>query len=132
MPGDEFVHLHVASGFSARYGACHPQDLVRGAADLGMEALALTDRDTVTGAVRHAKACMKAGVRPIFGVDLAVGAFTPALARRARPPVRGDAHVMEPPLRITVLARSAAGWGRLCRLVSAAHASPADGLPVAS
>ncbi|MFS1303378.1 DNA polymerase III subunit alpha [Streptosporangium longisporum] len=127
------MHLHVASGFSARYGASHPQDLVRAAADLGMEALALTDRDTVTGAVRHAKACMRAGVRPILGVDLAVAAQIPApAARTARTPVRGGARVTEPPLRITVLARSATGWGRLCRLVSAAHANPAGGFPLAS
>ena len=31
MP-DPFVHLHVASGYSLRYGASHPQDLVARAA----------------------------------------------------------------------------------------------------
>ena len=36
-----------------------------------MDTLALTDRDGVYGAVRFAKACMTAGVRPILGVDLA-------------------------------------------------------------
>lgn len=99
-----------------------------------MGALALTDRDSVTGAVRHAKACMQAGVRPIFGVDLAVAAHAsrPAASRRPRTPLRGGAHVLEPPLRVTVPACSAAGWGRLCRLVSAAHANPVDGFPLAS
>ncbi|MFD7897727.1 DNA polymerase III subunit alpha [Streptomyces sp. NPDC059743] len=128
-----FTHLHVASGFSARYGASHPQDLVRRAAELGMGALALTDRDSVTGAVRHAKACMSAGVRPIFGVDLAVPAFDTAKApRRSRTPVRGGGHVAEPHLRVTLLAGSVSGWARICRLVSAAYAHPVDGFPVAS
>lgn len=98
-----------------------------------MGALALTDRDSVTGAVRHAKACMSAGVRPIFGVDLAVPAFDTAKAPpRSRTPVRGGGHVAEPRLRVTLLAGSVGGWARICRLVSAAYAHPVDGFPVAS
>lgn len=46
------MHLHVASGYSMRYGASHPEALVPRAAERGMEWLALTDRDNVTGAVR--------------------------------------------------------------------------------
>lgn len=46
-----FTHLHVASGFSLRYGASHPEALAERAAERGMAALALTDRDTVAGAV---------------------------------------------------------------------------------
>jgi hypothetical protein len=49
-----YAHLHVASGYSARYGASHPEQLVRAAAERGMDTLALTDRDTVTGSVRFA------------------------------------------------------------------------------
>lgn len=55
MPG--FTHLHTASGFSLRYGASHPERLAERAAERGMDAAALTDRDTVAGAVRFAKAC---------------------------------------------------------------------------
>src|SRR4051794_41644410 len=55
-----------------RYGANHPADLVSRAAEHGMAALALTDRDGLYGAVKFALACRSAGVRPIFGVDLAV------------------------------------------------------------
>ncbi|MFF0549663.1 DNA polymerase III subunit alpha [Streptomyces sp. NPDC004311] len=129
------VHLHVASGFSARYGASHPRDLVRRAAERGIDTLALTDRDTVTGAVRFAKAALEAGVRPVFGVDVAVAPHAPSrpgAGPRPRTPARGGAHVVEPPLRVTLLARSAAGWGRLCRLVSAAHAHVGGGAPVVS
>ncbi|WP_392748916.1 DNA polymerase III subunit alpha [Streptomyces sp. LN590] len=125
------VHLHVASGFSARYGASHPHDLVARAAERGIGTLALTDRDTVTGVVRFAKAATAAGVRPVFGVDVAVAAHSPAgPAQRGRAPVRGGAHVVEAPLRVTLLAQDAAGWGRLCRLVSAAHATSAGGPPI--
>jgi len=123
-----FAHLHVASGYSARYGAAHPEHLVRRAAERGMTALALTDRDTVTGAVRFAQACAKDGVRPIFGVDLAVEALAPPPpAQRRRTPARGGAHVVEPPLRFVLLAQNRAGWARLCRITSAAHARTGAG-----
>ncbi|SEG80601.1 DNA polymerase III, alpha subunit [Actinacidiphila yanglinensis] len=123
-----FAHLHVASGYSPRYGASHPEDLVARAAERGMDTLALTDRDTVTGAVRFAQACAAAGVRPVFGVDVAVEPLVPpAPGRRPRTPVRGGAHVVEPPLRVVLLAQDRIGWARLCRLVSAGHAGVARG-----
>ncbi|XIE81643.1 DNA polymerase III subunit alpha [Streptomyces sp. SBR177] len=126
-------HLHVSSGFSARYGASHPQDLVARAAERGIGTLALTDRDMVTGTVRFAKAATAVGVTPVFGVDLGVAAHAPAAAVRRRTPVRGGAHVTEAPFRATFLAQDAAGWGRLCRMVSAAHADAfPTGAPVAA
>ncbi|MEU8522543.1 DNA polymerase III subunit alpha [Streptomyces sp. NBC_01216] len=146
MPG--FTHLHTASGFSLRYGASHPERLAERAAERGMDALALTDRDTVAGVVRFAKACEKAGVRPLFGVDLAVApparpSSPPARGRgpaatsgsggwpgvgetrtsARRVPVRGGAFVDESATRAVLLARSRAGWAALCRTITAAHAA---------
>ncbi|MGW7454419.1 DNA polymerase III subunit alpha [Streptomyces sp. NPDC054787] len=80
MPG--FTHLHTVSGFSMRYGGSHPERLAERAAERGMDALALTDRDTLAGAVRFAKACAAAGIRPLFGVDMAV---SPAVSSEAGP-----------------------------------------------
>lgn len=125
MPG--FTHLHTVSGFSLRYGASHPERLAERASERGMDALALTDRDTLGGAVRFAKACAAAGVRPLFGVELAVEGFEPSRSdeavRRRRVPVRGGAFVDETTPRVTFLAREGArGWADLCRIVSAAHA----------
>ncbi|MDQ0990054.1 DNA polymerase III subunit alpha [Streptomyces sp. V3I7] len=125
MPG--FTHLHTVSGFSLRYGASHPERLAERASERGMDALALTDRDTLAGAVRFAKACARVGVRPLFGVDLAVG--EPVRRERRRTPVRGGAFVDESVPRVTFLARDGArGWADLCRLVSAAHGG-GDGAP---
>jgi error-prone DNA polymerase len=139
-----FTHLHVASGFSLRYGASHPERLVERAAERGMRALALTDRDTVAGTVRFTKACREAGVRPLLGADLAVadGGTTgggpagdgnvsgnrrqPPSTRRT--PVRGGTFVDESEPRVVLLARDGDGWAALCRLVSAAHAG--GGRPV--
>ncbi|TFV61875.1 UNVERIFIED_ORG: DNA polymerase III subunit alpha [Bacillus sp. AZ43] len=149
---DPFVHLHVASGYSMRYGANHPADLVTRAAEHGMTALALTDRDGLYGAVKFALACRSAGVRPIFGVDLAVApdpgiSLPPPLARSLdggvpprmrtatpgrRVPVRGGASVDPRLPRVTFLARDGAGWRSLCRLTSATHLRGTRGEPVSS
>lgn len=140
VPG--FTHLHTVSGFSMRYGGSHPERLAERAAERGMDALALTDRDTLAGAVRFAKACAKAGIRPLFGVDLAVpsaggadgtagtgtGAGAGTRTVRRRTPVKGGAFIDESAPRAVFLARDgAAGWAELCRLVTAAHAETGTG-----
>ncbi|MGK5533544.1 DNA polymerase III subunit alpha [Streptomyces sp. URMC 129] len=136
----DFTHLHVASGFSLRYGASHPGRLAERAGERGMSAVALTDRDTLAGAVRFAKACARAGVRSLYGVDLAVGPREEdeeggeggeGARRRPRTPVRGGAYVDESTQRAVFLARDGAtGWAQLCRLVTAAHAGGGGQRPV--
>ncbi len=143
---EEFTHLRVASGYSMQYGASHPGDLVRRAAELGMTRLALTDRDGMYGSVRFAKACLAAGLEPVIGVDLATrfSARHPA-SRIGRAPTAakggssselwragqiGADRALGMP-RVVVLARNRAGWARLCRLVSAIHLSGERGSPVA-
>src|SRR4051794_38795304 len=129
-----------------RFGANHPADLVVRAAEHGMRALALTDRDGLYGAVKFALACRAADVRPIFGVDLAVApapetTVPPALARvlgeppprtSRRSPARGGASVDPRLPRVTFLARDGAGWRSLCRLTSATHLRGTRGEPVSS
>src|SRR5262245_4013191 len=136
---DPFVHLHVASGYSLRYGASHPQTLVERAAEQEMDTLALTDRDGTYGAVKFARACHVAGIRPLLGVELAHHPTQPwtAPAPSPRTPVRGGSY-RDPAVgglpRVTVLASAdglslnglsggRAGWAALCRLVSATHLS---------
>jgi error-prone DNA polymerase len=127
---DPFVHLHVASGYSLRHGASHPRRLAALAAEHGMDALALTDRDGLYGAVKHAQACQQAGIRPVFGVDLAVAAAVP---RARRTPARGGAFDRTDALpRVVLLARDGRGWAALCRLVSATHLAGERGAPVCS
>ncbi|WP_030255677.1 MULTISPECIES: DNA polymerase III subunit alpha [Streptomyces] len=119
-----FAHLHVASGYSVRYGASLPGHLVERAAELGLRELALTDRDTVAGVVRFARACAGTGIRPLFGADLAVpllGQVQPA--QRGRTPARGGAFVADSAPRVTLLARDGQGWANLCALITAGWAA---------
>ncbi|MEE4545626.1 PHP domain-containing protein [Streptomyces sp. V4-01] len=128
MGGGGFTHLHAVSGFSLRYGAGHAARLAERAAERGMAALALTDRDTVAGAVRFAKACERAGVRPVFGAGLAVPSYdalptgpTGPGGGVAAPGGPGGGFVGESAPRAVFLARNGTGWAALCRMISAAH-----------
>ncbi len=138
-----FVHLHVASGYSMRYGTARPEDLVAQAAAMGQEALALTDRDGAYGAVAFALACRQAGIAPILGADLATAAQLSAgrstgragggrSASPPRTPVRGGASVDPGHPRLVLLAIGAPGWASLSRVISAAHLSGERGQPVVS
>ena len=150
---DPFVHLHVASGYSLKHGASHPKQLVERAAEHGMDALALTDRDGAYGIVKFAQACESWGVRPIFGVDLAMAPVTPVihgeLAHFLRGPERGNSPSIKKSIknrtvparggafrlelrRVTFLARDGKGWAQLCRLISATHLAGERGQPVSS
>ena len=144
----EFAHLHLASGFSMRYGAAQPEALVERAAQYGQPAIALTDRDGLYGAVRFVQAAAKAGLGAVLGVDLAMarGILDSPPDPRIRPsrtPARGGA-IVDPRLpRVTVLAAGAeaahdpgiargAGWAALCRLVTDTHLRGERGNPVSA
>ncbi len=131
---DPFVHLHVASGYSLKHGASHPKQLVERAAEHGMDTLALTDRDGAYGIVKFAQACERFGIRPVFGVDLAMRPAFPqhqGAVERRRVPARGGAFRVELP-RVTFLARTGRGWAQLCRLISATHLAGERGTPISS
>ena len=120
MPGG-FVHLDVRSFFSLKEGAFSPEALARRAAELHMPAVALADRDGLYGTARFVDACEREGVRPILGASLTVReAGTLPLPRSGRP--SADASVV-------LLARDAAGYANLCRLVTDAHMTGERGDP---
>jgi error-prone DNA polymerase len=90
------VELSAASAFSFLRGSSLPEDLVERAAELGLSALALVDRDGLCGAPRLFKAARKAGIRPIVGAELSL---------------RGGG-------ALPVLVESRDGYRRLCRLIT--------------
>jgi error-prone DNA polymerase len=94
-----YVELHSHSSFSFLDGASQPEELVARAAELGYEALALTDHDGVYGSLEFAHAAKAFGVRPITGAEVTL---------------EGGAHV-------TLLVETRRGYGNLCRLLTTAH-----------
>jgi len=62
-----FVHLHTHSDYSFLDALPKAEDLAQKAKELGMPAVALTDRANMHGAIEFYKACKKEGVNPIIG-----------------------------------------------------------------
>ena len=90
--------------FSFLDGASHPDELVEQAHALGIEALALTDRDGVHGMVRaHVKA-KELGVRLIVGAEVTVDDAAGAAAQ---------------PSTCVLFAANRTGYANLCRLITA-------------
>ncbi len=100
-----YPELHVSSGFSFLRASSQPEDLVARAAALGLQALALVDRDGLSGAPRFFQAAREAGIRPIVGAEL-------TLAGGATLPV---------------LVESRTGYRNLCRLVTDMKSGVAKG-----
>jgi error-prone DNA polymerase len=99
-----YVELHAHSAYSFLDGASQPEELAARAAELGYEALALTDHDGVYGSLEFAYAAKHFGVRPLTGAEVTLD---------------GGTHV-------TLLVESARGYANLCRLLTAAHAHTRD------
>ncbi|MCE9630483.1 MAG: error-prone DNA polymerase [Planctomycetia bacterium] len=68
--GPRYAELHCTSNFSFLEGASHPEELVRRAHALGYEALAITDKGTLSGIVRAHAAAKDVGLKLIVGVEL--------------------------------------------------------------
>jgi len=115
-----FAHLHFHSPFSFLDGAARLEDAVRVAARGGVEALALTDHDNVSGAVRFHRLAVQAGLKPIQGAEITI-------APAASPvPTFGDV-VRGGSYHLTLLARGPGGYATLCRLITRAHLGTGTG-----
>ena len=66
----KYAELHCASAFSFLEGASQPEDLVEQAAELELGAVALVDRNTLSGAPRFWKAAKEAGIKPLVGAEI--------------------------------------------------------------
>ena len=67
-----YAELHLHTCYSLLEGASTPRELIVRAARHGYDALAITDRNNLYGAMVFARACRDAGFRSIIGVELTV------------------------------------------------------------
>src|SRR5437660_3659186 len=122
-----YVELHAHSAYSFLDGASQPEELAARAAELGYEALALTDHDGVYGSLEFAHAAKHLGVRPITGAEVTLDGGSPSAAEGGavlRPGTGGSAAGASS--HVTLLVESARGYANLCRLLTAAHAHTRD------
>ena len=94
-----YVELHACSAFSFLRGTSSPEQLAETAAELGMPAMALLDRNGVYGAERFSVAVREQNVRPIIGCELS----------------------MEGGALLPVLVENRTGYKNLCELLTQAH-----------
>ncbi|MFN0241947.1 MAG: error-prone DNA polymerase [Planctomycetota bacterium] len=100
-----YVPLWCKTNYSFLEGASHPEELVEHAHRLGLDALAITDRDGVPGIVRaHVKA-RELGFKILVGSELSIDDGS----------------------TIVLLARDREGYANLCRLASAGRLRSAKG-----
>ena len=96
-----FVHLHVHSQYSFLDGASHLDRILEKARALDMPALALTDHNRLTGAIRFYERARALGVKPIIGAEV---------------DLEGGYH-------LTLLCKNRQGYSNMCRLLTEAHLS---------
>ena len=102
-----FAELVAATNFSFLRGAAHAHEMVGQAAELGLDAIGIADRNTLAGVVRAHRAGKEHKIRCLAGARLVPGAEAGAST------TDGFEAVCYPTDR--------AAYGRLCRLLTAGN-----------
>jgi error-prone DNA polymerase len=105
-----YVELTVRTNFSFLSGATPPEYMVYRAAELGYDAVAITDRDGLYGIVRACEEAEKHGIRVIVGCELTL-------------------EEIEGAPTLTVLVENHAGYTNLCKILSESHARHPKSMP---
>src|SRR4051794_13252611 len=95
-PPVRYFELHCKTNFSFLEGASHPDELVAEAASLGYAGMAVTDRNSLSGAVRAHVAARDYGLELVIGAEITLIDAGPIL----------------------LWAMDRGGYGRLCQLLT--------------
>jgi error-prone DNA polymerase len=105
----EFTHLHVHSQYSFLDGASTLDRLLEKAKRLGMSAMALTDHNRLTGAIKFYDKAKALGIKPIIGAEV---------------DLEGGYH-------LTLICKDKTGYSNLCRILTEAHLASRGSKPFA-
>src|SRR6266404_4585222 len=100
-----FVHLRLHTEYSLSDSVVRVPELIAAVAAAGMPAVAVTDQVNLFAMVKFYREALRAGVKPLVGVDLLVR----------------EEGERQPPTRLTLLCQSPGGYRNLARLVSRAY-----------
>ena len=106
----KYVELTARTNFSFLSGATPPELLVFRAAELGYDAIAVTDRDGIYGIVRAHEEGERQGIRLIVGCELTLeqeGLDVPDIPGK--------------PTTLTVLVENHVGYTNLCKILTKSH-----------
>ena len=130
VPQGRYVELHCHSCFSLREGASVPEDLVLQARRLGYPALALTDHDSLAGAMQFAQAAKAWDVQAIIGAEVTVvGESIPPVKTGGSTDKLRDSSHSPSEYHLTLLCETAQGYANLSRLLTRANLSSPRGEP---
>ncbi|PIW36415.1 MAG: DNA polymerase III subunit alpha [Candidatus Kerfeldbacteria bacterium CG15_BIG_FIL_POST_REV_8_21_14_020_45_12] len=102
-----FVHLHVHSHYSLLDGVPKIPELIAGAKERNMSAIALTDHGNMYGAIEFYTEAKKAGVKPIIGLEAYLS-----------PTVMAEHDPKHRPFHLILLAKNRQGYQNLLKLTS--------------
>jgi len=108
----EFVHLHVHTEYSLLDGFARIERAVKKAKANNMPALAITDHGTMFGVIDFYRACKKADLKPIIGLET-------YMARRRM--TDRDPQLDKKSNHLLLLAQDRTGYANLLKLASAAQ-----------
>ena len=112
LAASDYVHLHNHTHHSLLDGLTKVPDLVKRVKELGMQAVAMTDHGTLSGAIEFYKACQDEGIKPIIGIETYVAART----IHDRDPAKDKARY-----HLILLAMNNTGYQNLMRLSTTAN-----------
>jgi DNA polymerase-3 subunit alpha len=105
-----FIHLHLHSEYSLLDGANRIDKLIARVAELGMDAVAITDHGNLHGAIQFYTKARAAGIKPILGIE----AYVAHRDRRDRT-YTGEKDGGD---HLVLLAENQTGWANLLKLSS--------------
>ncbi len=111
QPSD-FVHLHNHTHYSLLDGLTKIPDLVSRVKELGMEACAITDHGSLSGAIEFYKEAKNAGIKPIIGIET----YVAARSRHDRDPAKDKQR-----FHLVLLAMNTTGYQNLMKLSTIAN-----------
>lgn len=108
----KFTHLHVHTEYSLLDGLSNIKKLLTHVKELGMDSLAITDHGAMYGAIEFYKEAVKAGVKPLIGME-AYTSNVPHTERLERSRMQN--------FHLLLLAKDLEGYKNLMKLTSIAH-----------
>ena len=111
MKKEDFVHLHLHTGFSLLDGSGKISNVIKRAKELGMESIAITDHGVMYGCVDFYKAAKAEGIKPILGCEVYV---VPKSMHIKTSDVENETH------HLVLLVKNEIGYKNLMKIVSKA------------
>ena len=108
-----FVHLHNHTHYSLLDGAAKIDEMIKRTVELGMKSIAITDHGNMFGVLEFYDAAVKAGIKPIIGME----AYIAPRNRTLRKKIDGESTSYH----LVLLAKNQQGFKNLIKLSSIAY-----------